>query len=141
MSFRSDIANKLKSNRPNLSESSLKTYSSILFNLYNKLSTIDGASTLEWFNNNVKDILQHLEDKNISTKKSTLSALFVLTGNPKYQEEMMTQIKIMNDEYKEQTKNKKQEENWINIEEINTKYEELYDKVKKIFNNNIITMN
>ena len=60
MSFRSDIANKLKSNRPNLSESSLKTYSSILFNLYNKLSTIDGASTLEWFNNNVKDILQHL---------------------------------------------------------------------------------
>ena len=103
----SDIANKLKSNRPNLSESSLKTYSSILFNLYNKLSTIDGASTLEWFNNNVKDILHHLEDKNISTKKSTLSALFVLTGNPKYQEEMMTQIKIMVAKFKTRVRNKR----------------------------------
>ena len=139
MSFRIEIANSLKSIRPNLSDSSLKTYSSILFNLYKKLSTEETTTpTTEWFNNSTTKILKHLEDKNRSTKKSTLSALFVLTGNPTYQEEMMAQIKIMNNEYKNQKKTKKQEDNWISIEEINKKYKQLYDKVILIFSKKMV---
>jgi hypothetical protein len=37
MSFRDEIAEKIKEKRPNLSASSLKTYVSILFNFHKKL--------------------------------------------------------------------------------------------------------
>ena len=46
MSFRDEIADKLKRERPSLSASSLKTYVSILYNLKKKL---DGEDSLKFF--------------------------------------------------------------------------------------------
>jgi hypothetical protein len=49
----------LKKNRPNLSGSSLKTYSSVLRNLQKNMN----GNGIEWFSNNDKDILDYLKEK------------------------------------------------------------------------------
>ena len=45
-----------------------------------------------------------------------LSALFVLSKIPAYQEQMMQDAKDIHLEYKEQKKTQKQKENWISVE-------------------------
>jgi hypothetical protein len=48
-----------------------------------------GGKGIEWFSNNDKDILDYLDEKNPQTKKTTLSALFVLTKKQSYKDIMM----------------------------------------------------
>ena len=71
------LQEKIKENRPNLSSSSVKTYISILSNLYKKLN---GDGNIEWFERENNEILKYLDDKNDQTRKTTLSSLFILTG-------------------------------------------------------------
>jgi hypothetical protein len=122
------ITEALKINRPNLSQSSLKTYSSVLRNLQKNMNG-DG---IEWFSNNDKDILDYLKEKTAQTKKTTLSALFVLTKKQSYRDVMMTVMKSVNDKNKEQKMNLKQEENWMSVKEIKDIYEPLLVKAKSM---------
>ena len=66
MSFRDEIAEKLKQKRPNLTASSLKTYVSILYNLKKKL---DGEDSLKFFDEDDK-ILESLASKEPQTRKT-----------------------------------------------------------------------
>ena len=100
MSFREIIENELKIKRPNLSASSLKTYVSILYNLKKKL---DGEDSLKFFEEDER-ILDFLKDKEPQTRKTSLSALFVLTGKSSYNELMLTDCKHTNEIYKQQKK-------------------------------------
>ncbi len=95
------ILEELKKNRPNLSASSLKTYSSVLRNLQKNMN----GNGIEWFSNNDTDILNYLKDKTPQTKKTTLSTLFVLTKKQSYRDVMMTVMKSVNDKNKEQQMN------------------------------------
>jgi site-specific recombinase XerD len=128
------ITESLKQNRPNLSASSLKTYSSVLRNLQKNMK----GEGIEWFSNNDKDILEYLKDKTPQTKKTTLSALFVLTKQQSFKDVMMTVMKSVNDTNKEQKKNVKQEENWMSVTEIKEKYEPLLVKIKSMLSNKSI---
>ena len=67
------LQNKLKEDRPNLSDSSLRTYVSILTNLNKKLN---GKNTIDWFKKEHNQIFDYLEEKNDQTKKITLSSFF-----------------------------------------------------------------
>ena len=78
--------------------------------------------SLDFFNED-EQILNFLEWKIPKTRKTILSALFVLTGNQEYQRVMLQDCKVVNDEYKMQTKDKKQEENWMPIEDIKILYD------------------
>ena len=135
------LQEKIKENRPNLSTSSVKTYISILSNLYKKLN---GEGNIEWFKKEPEKILRHLEEKNDQTKKTNLSALFILTGIQEYQSVMNTIMKKVNDDYKNQKMNEKQKENWISIDEIKEKYNALSVDAnlmlnkKKILNENVM---
>jgi hypothetical protein len=129
-----EITETLQKNRPNLSASSLKTYSSVLRNLQKNMK----GEGLEWFSNNDRDILEYLKDKTPQTKKTTLSALFVLTKQQSFKDVMMTVMKSVNDTNKEQKKNVKQEENWMSVTEIKEKYEPLLVKIKKMLSNKSI---
>ena len=113
------LQEKIKENRPKLSTSSVRTYISILSNLYKKLN---GEGNIEWFNKEHDDILKYLDDKNNQTRKTTLSSLFILTNMKEYQTIMNTIMKKVNDDYKDQKMNEKQKENWISIDEIKEKY-------------------
>ena len=135
------LQEKLKEKRPNLSTSSVKTYISILSNIYKKLN---GEGNIEWFNKESNQILKCLEEKNDQTKKTNLSALFILTGNKEYQSIMNLVMKKVNDNYKNQTMNEKQKENWISIDDIKDKYNALSVDAnlmlnkKKILNENVM---
>ena len=81
MTLRELIENEIRKNRDKLSASSLKTYVSTLFNLHKKIGFND--DTLKFFNNST-EILKYLEHKPSSTRKTILSALFVLTCDDAY---------------------------------------------------------
>jgi HSP90 family molecular chaperone len=106
--LKKEIAEKIKDNRPKLSASSLKTYVSILSNIYKQMK---GDGDVDWFSDNVKEILEFMNTKNDQTKKTSLSALYVLTGKQEYKDIMTTVMAEVNQKYKEQKKTPKQEEN------------------------------
>ena len=139
--LKSLLQEKIKQNRPKLSTSSMRTYISILSNLYKKLN---GEGNIEWYNKEDDEILKYLNDKNDQTRKTTLSALFVLTNMKEYQTVMNTIMKKVNDDYKDQKMNEKQKDNWISIDEIKEKYNVLYAdanlmlRKKKILNENVM---
>jgi hypothetical protein len=100
------ITEQLRKNRPNLTDSSLKTYSSVLRNVQKQMENEDGLS---FFSDKDKEIIEFLKDKTPQTKKTTLSALFVLTKKKTYQELMIKIMKEVNENNKNQKKNAKQE--------------------------------
>lgn len=112
-----DLKKILKENRPELSDSSIKTYASILFNLY---TSVFGIVPLKMENfNNVDEIQNYLnESKEPNVRKTILSALFVLTKNPKYQKDMLDNIKAYNVEINKQEKTETQKKNWLETKEI-----------------------
>ena len=139
--LKSLLQEKIKENRPNLSTSSVKTYVSILSNLYKKLN---GDGNIEWFERENDEILKYLDDKNNQTQKTTLSALFVLTNLKEYQTVMNTIMKKVNDDYKNQKMNEKQKDNWMSVNQIKEKYNALSVDAnlmlnkKKILNENVL---
>jgi len=136
--FRQIISEKIKEKRPSLSESSLRTYVSILVNLHNK--HLKGSSySIDYFSDNLIAILDYLKDIAPTSRKSILSALYVLTNNQKYRDRMIEDCKIVNDNYKNQVKSEKEEANWITTEEIKAKYDGLYAKVLKMFQKTAVT--
>ena len=134
-SFRQNIDEKIRHNRPNLGASSVKTYVSILSNLHKNLKASD--EDLDWFSKEEKEIMEFLKEKPSQTRKSILSALFVLTGNDAYRELMLKDCNVVNQQYKEQKKSTKESENWIPTEQIQDTYHGLLEKVTAMLKRNI----
>ena len=122
MRFREKIIDAIISNRPKLGDSSVKTYVSILSNLHKNLKSSD--EDIKWFNEKKEEIMDFLKEKPSQTRKSVLSALFVLTGNDAYRRLMIEDCGVVNAAYKDQKKSTKESENWIPI-----------DKIREIYNN------
>jgi hypothetical protein len=79
-------------------------------------------------------ILEYLETiPNEKTKKTVLSALFILTGEKKYQEKMMSLIHNVEANYCKQQMNTKQTENWVTFEEVQQKYHTMLPTATKMF--------
>jgi hypothetical protein len=129
--FRNNISKKIVESRPNLSPSSLKTYVSTLYNLHKHLK--QDHNNIDWFSTDFDKIVDYLKDMASASRKSVLSALFVITNDSKYRELMLKDCKEVNDNYRNQKRNTKQENNWISVEEIKSKYDELHTKVKQMF--------
>jgi hypothetical protein len=129
------ITEQLRKNRPNLTDSSLKTYSSVLRNVQKQMKNEDGLS---FFSDKDKDIIEFLKDKTPQTKKTTLSALFVLTKKNSYQELMIKIMKEVNENNKNQKKNAKQEDNMISVKEIDDIYQPLLAKAKSMLSKKAI---
>jgi hypothetical protein len=129
-SFRKTITQEIENKRKGLGASSVKTYTSILFNLFKKL---DGKEEDIKFFDNDKPILEFLKDKTPQTRKTILSALFVMTGNDEYRKIMIEDCGVVNKEYKEQKKSVKENENWISVDLIKEKYNERLEQVQLMF--------
>ena len=139
-SLKQELAEKIKENRPKLGASSLKSYVSILFNIHKAMKSEDNK--LDFFSDNVKEILEYLKSKNNQTLKTSLSALYVLTGKQEYRDVMMQVMKEVNATYQEQKKTKTQSDNWISEAEVKDVYFAQLDNAlhmlstKKVFNEN-----
>ena len=83
--FKTLLSSTLQSNRPHLTPSSIKTYTSVLFNLHKDMG--GNRINIDWFYTECENILDYLkQNAKKSTRKSVLSALYVLTKLPQFQE-------------------------------------------------------
>ena len=117
------LVDAVKAARPNLSPSSVKTYTSILGSLHRK---IWGADELDL--NNFKDtkaILTFLKEVPAPKRKTILSSLVVLTGLDEVRKQMLTDVSVYNDIVKSQVMSEKQKESEISSEQVKAVYERL----------------
>jgi site-specific recombinase XerD len=138
--FKEELINKIKQNRKNLSDNSIKTYISSLTSINKKM---DGEKTLEWYDKNAKNIIEFLDkgnsNSNSKTSKTILSAIFVLTGNREIHDKMISLSNEVNEQYKSNKKTDKQVDNWIPSDKIKDIYKDYYNKTIKILKQRIIT--
>jgi integrase len=119
------IKDLFKKNRPNLSNNSIITYTSLLKNVHNN---IFGTKTINIKNlKNTDEIINYLDKKPQNTRNTILAALYVLTEIPFYRDAMMKQIMDIKEETEKQEPNNKQIMNSISQQEL----KDLYDKLKK----------
>jgi len=112
----------LKDKRPNLSDKSINTYASVLKTIMKNMK-FDTVKQLD----NDKKVLEYLAEMKPNTRKTRLSALFVLTENEAYKKNMLEDVNAYNNSMKSQTKNDKENENWITKDELF----EIYNNLKK----------
>lgn len=127
----------LAEKRGSLSDSSIKTYASILRSLQKKLTgntDVQGDSF-----NDTKKVLQVLADVEPSKRKTTLSALVIMTDKQPYRDAMMKDIKSYKDQISKREKTEKQEANWVTEDDIHTKYEELNKDVAHLWKKENLT--
>jgi integrase len=123
----------IKEKRPNLSAGSLATYTSILKNLYAKMNNGEKNDIDIKFFNNYEEILNFLKDIDPVKRKTTLSALVVISNDDIkhfYQQPMMIDIQAAKSISIEQKMTDKQKENWVSQAEVREKFDSLYDELK-----------
>lgn len=114
--------------RPNLSKGSLKTYTSILSSLARKLEFED----IDDFKSKPDKVLEEVEKLPLhSSRKTTLSGLFVLTGVQAYREAMMESQHAVQEQYRNQEVSENRREQFQPLSEIHNKARELIIKVKQ----------
>lgn len=138
-----ELAKNLKESRNNLSDSSIKTYKSILSNLYKKVSGIlinDDTDIRDFFCKNANDVLKYLEDHPLSRRKTTLSALVVLcSNNEKVKDKYRAQLLEDGEKFKEEerknsnVKSEKEEKNWVDWDEVVEIHNQLGKEVNPLF--------
>ncbi len=75
-----ELRDRIKKNRSNLSDSSIKTYVSILKNLFYKAHDKTNKINPDWFDNE-KEVLNLLKDKTPETRKTQLACLIVFVNS------------------------------------------------------------
>lgn len=126
------LLEQLKHNRPKLSASSLKTYVSILSNMYKKVFPEDKTMDLKKFENEAK-FMELLKDVEGSKRKTYLSSLVVLTNNDNYKKQMNEDGNAYNNSKKNQQKSAKEEENWVSQDELKQILSKAESEAKQIY--------
>ena len=117
------IKNTLRENRPNLSDNSIRTYVSILSNLYKKVYPNDTEYDVKKFEN-TKPFIDYLKDTPYNKRKTILASLVVISGKSEYNKVMMEDVVVHKAQELKQEKNQKQKDNWLE-----------FDEIKKVFDN------
>jgi len=126
-----DLTRTLQEKRPNLGSNSIKTYTSVLKSLHKKVYGDDTTIELDNFTKEEK-ILASLKDKSPTSRKTTLSALVVLTNNDTYRQEMLNNIKAHQEIMDTQVMSEKQVENSVSQEDIKKKLSQLKSHATKL---------
>lgn len=124
----SDLKSILREKRPNLSDKSIATYSSILRNIMKNMLT-DNVSKLD----ESSKVLDYLDEFKPSQRKTKLSALVVLTDNDEYRDQMLKDIRSYNDSMKSRTKSDKESANWVTQSELDKIYKDLKAQANALF--------
>jgi site-specific recombinase XerD len=111
------IKDYIKEKRDTLSKSSITTYASILKNLYRRIWG-DDENDMSKFND-TKTVLDFLKDLPPNKRKTTLSALVIITDKKAYRDLMLEDVRDYNKEISKQKKSDSQEDNWISKDMIN----------------------
>jgi hypothetical protein len=129
----------IKNCRPTLSESSIKTYNSILKSLYLK---IFGEGEIDFDNFEKSDkILEYLKPLEANKRKTIMSALVVICKDSKpYRSQMLDDIKVTSVNTAKQEKTPEQEEHWISQDALQSKFSELGMEAAHIYKKKSLSM-
>lgn len=128
------ISNRIQELTPDVKPSTLKTFTTNLNSLFyyshDKKTNLD----LDWFSNHseVDDSIKHRPK---TSQKTLYASLLRILPKDEYYKKKMTElgIEIKND-LSNQEKNVKQEEAWKTTEEIQSIYDDLYNRAKPFLN-------
>ncbi len=129
-----DCIKHIKSCRPNLSESSIKTYCNVLRNLYRDIWTEDFDYTK--FIKEQPKVLKQLENVKFNVRKTILSALVVISEKKiqqTYRDMMVADAHQYNALQKTNKMTDAQRENWMSWEQIEEYLAKLKSKFYYIF--------
>jgi len=134
------LVDVLKSNRPKLSESTLRTYQSILNSLYRKLHKQENGNAdaiYNYFTDHAETVLEFLKDSPPNNRKTILAALVVLCIGQecadKYRNQMLKDAEVANKEQRLQRKTDNQSDSWISQKDVLRIYKTLERKVAPLF--------
>jgi hypothetical protein len=133
------LKNIILEKRPNLSKTSINTYTSTLSNLYKKIWPNEELDVHKF--DDTEKVLDYLKDEPVNKRKSVLSALVVLSEKKDYRDQMLDDIKSYNIETAKQKKTETQKTHWVTNKEIKEKYEELKKNAMLKWKLKNITMN
>lgn len=132
----------LKKNRPSISDTSIKTYNSIINGIYKKLNG-EGDPTQKFFLENVDKVMEYLHDVPYNTRKTKLASLVSLCGDHQcanqYREIMNKDIQTYNANEKKQSMTETQKRNWISQEDLKKIYNDLYKDSYHLFKKERLT--
>ena len=132
------LKEKLKELRPSLSVQSINTYSSILKNLHIKVFGDDNIKLSNFGKTN--DILKFLKTIPPNKRKTILSALVIITDISDYRNQMLEDIEEYNKDQHTQEKNDKQNESWVDGDEVKLIYNRLAKDAKLLMKKEHPTM-
>jgi len=140
---KSKLEMRLKENRPNITASTIKTYVSLLSNMFYKQHERDEPIDLAFFKDE-KRIMDLLADKPAQTRKTYLASIVVLNGKDHKNELIETQMKEDSTESDRiastQTKSDKQRDNWEDYESIKQLQQTYETEALKILNSKTKTL-
>jgi integrase len=134
----SSLKEVILSKRPNLSKQSVATYSSILKNLFEKVFPNEAMDTEKF--QDTKKILETLKKQEPTSRKTTLSALLIVTNNADYRKQMLEDIEEYNKQQHKQEANSKQSESWVEGEEIRKLLTALEKEAKLLYKKETLTV-
>jgi integrase len=114
-----DLKQLLRHERPNITDSSIKTYTSTLTGIFKKCYPDLKIDTMciEKFND-FDHVYKYLKELPINQRKTKLAALVVLTSNNEYSKKMCEDNAEMHQTSLKQEKNDKQVEGMISMDEL-----------------------
>ena len=124
--------------KPNISQSSVNTYNSILKNLYKNVFKNEDYDLKKF--ENTAPILSYLKDLAPNKRKTILASLVVITDNKRYRDQMMKDIEEYKANESTQVKNDKQTDSWVDTSEIEALSNALQENSNTLYKKKTLTM-
>ena len=133
-----EIIELIKEKRPKLSKSSITTYASLLKNIYVKSFGIDKFNIKLFDKSDI--VIKTLLETCFKTRKTILSALYIITENEDYKDLMLKDINDYNTEINKQEKDDKQIDSWVTEKEIQDIYKDLVKEANYCYKKSKLSM-
>jgi hypothetical protein len=134
-----EVAERIRKNKPDISDSSVKTYTSIITNLSKRMG-VQPPQLLK----SSKKVLDYLKDTPPNRRKGILAAVIVYHGTSGGSVEdlrkvMMDDISAYNAELKDQNKTERDEDNWIEWPSVVSLFKERWKHDSKLLQKGHLT--
>jgi integrase len=124
--------------KPNISESSVNTYASILKNLYKNVFKSEDIDLKKF--ENTAPIISYLKDLEPRKRKTILASLVVITDNKRYRDQMLKDIEEYRADESTQMKSDKQNDSWLEKSEISDIFNDMTTNVNILYKKKSLTM-
>ena len=136
---KTEIRETIMKNRPNIQQSTINSYTSILKSMYEMVYPDDKVIDIDKYQNTDEFLGYLMENFDPSVRKAYLSALVVLTENEIYRTQMMADVAWVREMQSENQMTQKQQENQVTKKEIDALLRVLKQDVKLIYKNKSYT--